>query len=59
MSNILTIIFGKVAYLGSFNRKSAVKTAGNLTLIVSKPPSISLTTVKSPLFFSTLDANVA
>ena len=39
-----TIIFGSVAYLGSFSLKSAVTTAGNDILIVSNPPSISLVT---------------
>lgn len=53
------MIFGSVAYLGSFNRKSAVSTAGTFTFTVSSPPSISLVTVKSPFVFSTFDANVA
>lgn len=53
------MIFGKVAYLGSFNLRSAVTTAGSLTLIVSKPPSISLVIVRLPLSFLTPEANVA
>ena len=53
------MIFGSVAYLGSFNRKSAVSTAGTFTFTVSSPPSISLVTDKSPFVFSTFDANVA
>lgn len=54
-----TIILGSVAYLGSFNRKSEVSTAGTFTFIVSSPPSISLVTDKSPFDFSILDAKVA
>lgn len=36
------IMLGNVAYLGSFNRKSAVITVGNVTLILSLPLSVSL-----------------
>jgi hypothetical protein len=43
----LTMIFGSVAYRGSFSRKSALITAGSLHLIVSNPPSTSLVTVIS------------
>ena len=35
------MIFGRVAYRGSFNRKSALKTAGVFILMTSSPPSIS------------------
>ena len=38
----LTMMLGSVAYLGSFSLRSAVTTAGSLTLIDSRPPSISL-----------------
>ena len=54
-----TMIFGSVAYRGSFNLKSDEKTAGSFTLIVSRPPSTSLTTVASPSPLSILEANVA
>ena len=53
------MILGSVAYLGSLSRKSVVMTAGNLTLIVSIPPSTSLFTVSSLSVFSSLEANVA
>ena len=50
-------MFGKDAYLGSFNLKSVVTIAGRLTVIVCKPPSISLvTTALSPSILSS-DAN--
>lgn len=42
---LLTIILGKVAYLGVLSRRSAVNTAGMLIMMVSRPPSISLTTL--------------
>lgn len=42
--NVLTIMLGKVAYLGSLRRKSALITAGSLHFMFSKPPSISLFT---------------
>ena len=53
------MIFGRVAYLGSLRRKSAVITAGSFTFMYSRPPSISLVTFKLSPSFSTLDANVA
>ena len=53
------IIFGKEAYLGSFNRKSQVTIAGTFTSIVSKPSSISLVTSSDLSLTSILDANVA
>ena len=56
---LCTMIFGSVAYLGSLRRRSVVMTAGNLTLTVSKPPSISRVTVKLSPVFSNLDTNVA
>jgi len=54
-----TMIFGNVAYRGSFRRRSVVITAGSLTRTVSKPPSISRVTVKPSSVFSNMDANVA
>ncbi len=56
---ILTIILGRVAYLGSFNLRSADITVGIDTLMCSKPPSISLITFKWSPSFSILEANVA
>ena len=53
------MIFGSVAYRGSLRRRSVVTTAGSLMLTISKPPSISLVTVKPSSVFSNLDANVA
>ena len=55
----LTIILGNVAYLGSFSLRSAVTTAGSVTLMDSKPPSTSL--VMASLGPSTVssDAKVA
>ena len=38
------MIFGTLANLGVFSLKSQVITAGNLNLIVYKPPSTSLVT---------------
>lgn len=40
-----TMMLGRVAYLGVLSRRSAVTTAGILILMVSSPPSISLTTL--------------
>mmetsp|Transcript_44370 Transcript_44370/g.116580 ORF Transcript_44370/g.116580 Transcript_44370/m.116580 type:complete len:223 (+) Transcript_44370:463-1131(+) len=42
------MMFGSVAYRGSFSRRSAVTTAGIFILIVSMPVSISRVTVSSP-----------
>ena len=54
------MIFGKEAYLGSFNLKSVVITQGMEILIVSRPPSTSLVTlIVLSSFTSTFDANVA
>lgn len=53
-----TMIFGRVAYLGVLSRRSAVSTAGVLILIVSSPPSISLTTLTLPPSNDTSDAKV-
>lgn len=47
------IMLGSVAYLGSFKRKSADTTAGSFSLTVSKPPSISRTTLRPSPSFST------
>jgi len=53
-------MLGRVAYLGSLSLRSAVTTAGSLTLIVSNPPSISRVTVNiSSADLSSLEANVA
>lgn len=44
-------MFGKVAYRGSFNRRSALITVGILHSTTSRPPSISLVTLSlSPSF---------
>lgn len=40
------IIFGSVAYLGSFSLKSAVSTTGSETRMVSVPMSVSLSTTQ-------------
>ena len=53
------IIFGKDAYLGSFNLKSQVTIAGTLTDIVSNPSSTSLVTSKDLSLTSIFDAKVA
>ncbi len=53
-----TMMLGSVAYLGVLRRRSAVTTAGNLILIVSKPPSISLTTFSMSASMVTSDAKV-
>ncbi|KAE9544472.1 hypothetical protein AGLY_000013 [Aphis glycines] len=52
-------MLGSVAYRGSLSRKSALMTAGNLTLTVSKPPSTSRFTSTLPSDTVTSDANVA
>ena len=51
-------MFGKEAYLGSFNLRSQVTIAGTLTSIVSKPSSTSLVTSKDYSMTSIIDANV-
>ena len=51
-------MLGKVAYLGSFRRRSADMTAGIFNSTVSRPPSISLTTVNLPPSILSSDANV-
>lgn len=53
-----TMILGRVAYLGVLSRRSAVTTAGVLILIVSRPPSISLTTLTLSPSNDTSDAKV-
>lgn len=53
-----TMILGRVAYLGVLSRRSAVTTAGILSLIVSNPPSISLTTLIVSPSSVTSDAKV-
>lgn len=53
-----TMILGRVAYLGVLSRRSAVITAGVLILIVSRPPSISLTTLTLSPSSDTSDAKV-
>ena len=53
------MMLGRVAYRGSFSLRSAVTTAGSLTLICSRPPSTSRITFNSSPSFSTLEANVA
>lgn len=53
-----TIILGRVAYLGVLSLRSAVNTAGELILIVSSPPSISLTTLIFSPSNETSDAKV-
>ena len=58
-SPLLTIIFGRVAYLGSFSLRSAVTTAGNFTRIDSKPPSISRVMLSLSPSTSSLEVNVA
>ena len=50
------MILGRVAYLGSFNLRSAESTAGRLILTVSRPPSTSRVTVRPASVFSTLEA---
>mmetsp|Transcript_24303 Transcript_24303/g.49341 ORF Transcript_24303/g.49341 Transcript_24303/m.49341 type:complete len:238 (-) Transcript_24303:94-807(-) len=51
------MIFGKVAYRGSFRRKSAVTTAGSFIARVSSPPSISrMTSTFSPSLKVSCDA---
>ena len=52
-------MFGKDAYLGSFNLRSQVIIAGTWTCIVSKPSSTSLVTSNDFSLTSILDANVA
>lgn len=54
----VTMILGRVAYLGVFSRRSAVRTAGVLILIVSSPPSISRTTLIPSFSSDTSEANV-
>lgn len=55
------IMLGRVAYRGSFKRKSVVISAGKGQEMVSKPPSISRVTLTtlSFNFKSTLEAKVA
>jgi hypothetical protein len=53
------IIFGRLAYLGSFNLKSVVIIAGIVTSIFSVPPSTSRLTFIVLSVTSTLLANVA
>src|SRR5262249_4106366 len=53
------MMFGSVAYRGSFRRKSVVTTAGNPVSTVSSPPSTSRFTVARSAASSTFDAKVA
>jgi len=53
------IMFGIVAILGVFNRRSQVITPGGLNLIVCKPVSTYRVTSTSPSLTSIFDANVA
>ena len=53
------IMFGREAYLGSFNLKSQVTIAGTFISIVSSPSSISLVTSSLLSFTSIFDAKVA
>ena len=53
------IMFGRLAYLGSFNRKSVLITAGNEISIFSIPPSTSRLTLAVFPEISTLLAKVA
>ena len=56
---ILTMILGRVAYLGSLSRRSAVTTAGRDTLMLSKPPSISRVILRHPSPHSRAEVKVA
>ena len=53
------MMLGKLAYLGSFNLKSVLITAGKLTSMFSMPPSTSLLTFTILSTISILLANVA
>ena len=53
------MIFGRLAYLGSFNLKSVLITAGSATSIFSIPPSTSRLTTAFLSEISTLLAKVA
>ena len=55
----VTMMLGRVAYLGSFSLRSAVTTAGSLTLIDSRPPSISLVMFRFEPSTSSFDVKVA
>lgn len=52
-------MLGRVAYLGSFSLRSAVTTAGSLTLMDSRPPSISLVMSSLDSLTSSLETKVA
>ena len=53
------MIFGREAYLGSFNLKSEVTIAGSFIEIVCKPPSTSLVTSAFPSEIFHSEAKVA
>ena len=55
----LTMMLGRVAYLGSFSLRSAVTTAGRLTRTSSNPPSTSLVMLSWEPSLSSLEVKVA
>ena len=71
MADVATVLFfnhlkfdpkaplGNEAYLGSFNRRSTVITAGICTLTVCRPPSTSRVTIAASLSTFRSDAKVA